>query len=122
MLTYYAKFIFSKEIHEPFRSYLVDEFVKRRAIACDLLTEEFYAKVNDEFDAMYPGKDGYSEEYAAFISNANQPALDAANSHSIGLNLVRLSNNPEACGDIIGKCKMLNTSIALTLVPEKEEV
>lgn len=120
MITYCAKFIFDKPVTNNARDYLVEEFVKRRDVAVNILSEDFYKEVNAEFNALYPRKDGYSKEYAEFINKKCRPALDVANSTEIGLNLVRLISDPEECGDIMAECGLLNTKIRLVLEPRVE--
>lgn len=120
MITYYAKFIFNKNVSEILRNFLTNEFVKRRNVAVNILSEEFYKAVNAEFNALHPEKDGYSKEYAEFITMKQLPALEAANKADIGWNLVKLIGDPEECGDIIGICERIDTEIRLVLEPRVE--
>lgn len=91
---------------------LAREFVRRREIAVDILNP-MYEKWNKEFDVLYPGKDGYSDEYCNFLRSKQKDAIDMANWKSIGGNRVQLCLDKEC--DIFGVCDRWNTTIKFCL-------
>ena len=113
-MRYIAKILFSnRELSGWKINVLEREFIERRGIAVELLNP-MYEKWNKEFDKLYPGKNGYSDEYSNFIRTKQRDAIDIANTKSIGMNRVRLYI--DEIGDIFGICGEWNTTMELCLI------
>lgn len=111
---YIAKMLFTnKTLSEWKMEKLRREFVERREIAISIFNP-MYEKWNEEFDKLYPGKDGYSKEYSNFIRSKQKDGIDIANAKAIGMNRVQLCL--DEVGDIFGVCDEWNTTIKLRLV------
>lgn len=114
-----AKIVFKGEnavrLSQDVKNYLMNEFVDRRQIFVDMVNP-MYEKWNKEFDAIYPGKDGYSVEYMRFIYNKHRKPLQIANDINIGLNEVKLCSDFDDNGDIYGYVEKIGVCIYLALV------
>lgn len=112
-MRYIAKIIFSNKKLSGWKINVLErEFIKRRGVAVEILNP-MYEKWNKEFDELYPGKNGYSDEYSNFIKSKQKGAIDIANIKSIGMNRVRLCL--DEIGDIFGVCSKWNTTMKLRL-------
>ena len=115
-MEYIAKIVFSNKKLSGWKiNVLEQEFIERREIAVDILNP-MYEKWNKEFYDLYPGKDGYSDEYSNFIRSKQKDAIDIANTKSIRMNCVKLYL--DKMGDIFGVCGKWNTTIELCLIKE----
>lgn len=65
------------------------EAFERHSIAVEMINPKI-AGWNAEFNRLYPGKDGYSEEYSNFILKKCNEIIDIVNNYDIGHNLVSL--------------------------------
>ena len=115
-MTYMAIIEFSNKKLSGWKiNVLTQEFIKRRKIAVDILNP-MYEKWNKEFNDLYPGKDGYSDEYSDFIRSKQKDAINIANAKSIGMNYVKLYLDERNV--IFGICGKWDTTIELLLVEE----
>ena len=115
-MRYIAKILFSNKKLSGWKINILErEFIERREIAVDILNP-MYEKWNKEFNELYPGKNGYSDEYSNFIRSKQKDAIDIANTKAIGMNRVRLCLD-ENC-DIFGVCGEWNTAMELCLIKE----
>lgn len=121
LVTLSTKFIFKgdrriiKKMPKNVKDYLIEEFVDRRSVFCDLVNP-MYEEWNKEFDTIYPNTDGYSKEYINFIADKQKEALEIANNKSIGINEIILWQDiKENPGDIYGYVKELDIYIFLRI-------
>ena len=115
-MKYIAQIVFSNKKLSGWKINVLErEFIERREIAVDILNP-MYKKWNKEFDDLYPGKDGYSDEYSNFIRSKQKDAIDIANAKSIRMNRVKL--DLDEIGDIFGVCGKWNTTMKLCLIKE----
>lgn len=83
--------------------FLEKEFMNYRSILVDLLNPQ-YEKWNKEFDKLYPGVDGYSNEYASFLSEKSKKIYEIVNDMSSDLEFFS-AMDPYECGDICARTK-----------------
>lgn len=112
---YVAGFLFSNDTLSGWKKSILErEFVERREMAVDIVNPMFEIW-NEEFDNLYPDKDGYSNEYSNFIREKQEYAINMANSKRLNCsNYVKL--RLDEIGDIFGVCDKWDTTIKLVLV------
>lgn len=105
----------NKNLSKLKKKILEREFIDRMIIAFDIL-DPMYDEWNNEFDKLYPEKDGYSDEYSNFIKSKQEDAVNIANAKSIRMNRTQLYQDEK--GAILGICKKWDTTMNLLLIEE----
>lgn len=105
----------AKYLPDFLKDYLIDEYVKRRNVFCNLVNDK-YEEWNEEFDTLHPNVDGWSDEYKRFIYLKHQEPLANANAENIGLNWLGLKSDVMLDGDVTGYCERLRVRVYLYLV------
>lgn len=113
-----VKFVFkgtgADSLPKELENYIIKEFVDRREIFINMVNP-MYEKWNEEFDALYPNKDGYSTEYLNYIYEKHREPLRIANENNIRLNVVELRSDVNDGGDIYGYIEKLGICVYLTI-------